>query len=1093
MTDNTDLNWISDQLYELLGMSQAQTVNYILSISRSAKSAKDIYEKLLDIEFTETPSLKVFSEQLYEKFGIKNYKPKISEYEQHELDLIKKRNYNESFNIVNNKDNNEKTQATFLNKKRKNKDESKGANVLDFTPVSKEEKEIKTVKKEEPHIEKESVVEEEELVNDIININTVEDKELKNLLKEKDRLERDLLDKRIKEKDIEKAKQKKTNSKENPATAKLQLSEEERMLLSQQLRKMSRYAYLKMRSEQQIDLWGRRLADEKKLFSGVALSEEEIKINEINQKIFELASKRMETEPDMDKYQMPTGYEDESGKIDFDKKYKVLYDRYRDPKKKEEKEDEAWEKAQKMRSLPKYGAQNVAKPSDKYELLIENQIEFVQKEALEGFLEENDKEISEDEDDLDEVNTNVPKSKIPTQKMLKMKQMQKQQNLLEMKEAEIKTVRESLPIFQYRDELLAAIRDYQVLVIVGETGSGKTTQIPQYLHEIGYSKMGRIGVTQPRRVAAMSVAARVSYEMGVKLGNEVGYSIRFEDCSSEKTVIKYMTDGVLLREFLNEPDLKSYSVLIIDEAHERTLHTDIIFGLIKDVSKYRKDLKILISSATIDAEKFREYFDGAPVFKIPGRRYKVDIMYTKAPEADYIEASVITALQIHVTQPKKGDILIFLTGQEEIELAHEALLSRTRGLGSKIGELIILDIYAALPSDLQAKIFDPTPEGSRKVILATNIAETSLTIDGIMYVIDCGFCKQNSFNPRTGMESLIVTPVSKASANQRAGRAGRVGPGKCFRLYTAWSFQHEMDTDNTPEIQRTNLASIVLLLKSLGINDLIHFDFIDAPPPDNLIRALEQLYALGALNNDGDLTKLGRRMAEFPIDPCLAKSIISSASYKCLDQLLTISAMLSIGNSIFYRPKEKAVHADNAKNSFNRPGGDHFSLLTVFNSWKDNNFSSHWCYDHFIQSRSMRKAKDIKEQLIGLCDRVEIDYTDESLSVTTDDSSVNIRKAIASGFFYNCAKLGKDGNYQTLKNRHTVHIHPGSSLFKDTPRWVIFHELVFTSKEFMRNVIEIMPEWLMEVAPHYYRNVDLVDSSNLKKNLKNKGTAKLNK
>jgi len=652
-------------------------------------------------------------------------------------------------------------------------------------------------------------------------------------------------------------------------------------------------------------------------------------------------------------------------------------------------------------------------------------------------------------------------------------------------------MRENLPIYSYRDELLAAIRDYQVLVIVGETGSGKTTQIPQYLHEIGYTKYGKIAVTQPRRVAAMSVAARVAYEMGIKLGHEVGYSIRFEDNTSEKTLIKYMTDGVLLREFLTEPDLKSYSIIIIDEAHERTLHTDVIFALVKDISKYRKDLKILISSATLDAEKFRDYFDGAPIFKIPGRRFPVDLMYTKAPEADYIEAAVITALQIHVTQ-SKGDVLVFLTGQEEIETAHEMLLSRTKGLGTKIGELLILDIYSALPSDMQAKIFEPTPEGARKIILATNIAETSLTIDGIVYVIDSGFCKQTAFNPKTGMESLVVAPISKASANQRSGRAGRVGPGKCFRLYTAWSFQHELDTDNVPEIQRTNLSSVVLMLKSLGINDLIHFDFIDSPPPENLIRALEQLYALGALNNDGDLTKLGRRMAEFPIDPCLAKAIIASEHYKCVDQILSISAMLSVGNSIFYRPKEKIVHADNARSTFYRPGGDHFTLLNVFNQWKDNNYSNYWCYENFIQAKSMKRARDVKEQLVSICDRVEIDYQDENLSVENDETTINIRKAIGSGYFYNSAKLSKDGNYKTIKNMHTVHIHPSSSLFKDTPRWIIYHELVFTTKEYMREIIEIKPEWLQEVAPHYFKNIDLVDTTNHKKHLKNKGTSKMN-
>merc|ERR1712151_723625 len=270
-------------------------------------------------------------------------------------------------------------------------------------------------------------------------------------------------------------------------------------------------------------------------------------------------------------------------------------------------------------------------------------------------------------------------------------------------------------------------------------------------------------------------------------------------------------------------------------AHERTLHTDVLFGLVKDVARFREDLKLVVSSATLDAEKFSEYFDNAPIFNIPGRRYPVSIHYTKAPEANYLDACVVTVRQIHLTQAL-GDILVFFTGQQEIEEAMELIDFKTRGLGSSMAELLVLPIYATLPTDLQAKIFEPTPEGARKVVLATNIAETSITIDNIVYVIDPGFCKQNSFNPRTGMESLIVVPCSKASANQRAGRAGRVKPGKCFRIFTKWSFEHELDDDNAPEIQRSNLGHVVLMLKSIGIDDLLHFDFMDPPPPETLIK-----------------------------------------------------------------------------------------------------------------------------------------------------------------------------------------------------------------------------------------------------------------
>ncbi|KAJ3597212.1 hypothetical protein NHX12_000741 [Muraenolepis orangiensis] len=618
----------------------------------------------------------------------------------------------------------------------------------------------------------------------------------------------------------------------------------------------------------------------------------------------------------------------------------------------------------------------------------------------------------------------------------------------EQKKESIQEVRRSLPVFPFREDLLAAIQQHQILIIEGETGSGKTTQIPQYLIEAGYTKGGaKIGCTQPRRVAAMSVAARVAEEVGVKLGNEVGYSIRFEDCTSERTILKYMTDGMLLREFLTEPDLATYSVVIIDEAHERTLHTDILFGLIKDIARFRSDLKVLVASATLDTERFSCFFDDAPVFRIPGRRFPVDIFYTKAPEADYLEACVVSVLQIHVTQPT-GDVLVFLTGQEEIEACCELLQERCRRLGSKISELLVLPIYANLPSDMQAKIFNPTPPGARKVVVATNIAETSLTIDGIIYVIDPGFCKQKSYNARTGMESLIVTPCSRASANQRAGRAGRVAAGKCFRLYTAWAFKHEMEESTVPEIQRTNLGNVVLLLKSLGINDLIHFDFMDPPPHETLVLALEQLYALGALNHLGELTK-------------------------CSEEVLTIAAMLSVNNSIFYRPKDKVVHADNARMNFVVPGGDHLVLLNVYTQWVESGYSTQWCYENFIQFRSMKRARDVRDQLEGLMERIEVEV------VSSPEDSTPIRKAVTAGYFYHTARLSK-GGYKTVKHQQTVYVHPNSSLFDEQPRWLIYHELVFTTKEFMRQVIEIDSSWLLEVAPHYYKNKELEDSSSKK-------------
>ncbi|XP_054805559.1 pre-mRNA-splicing factor ATP-dependent RNA helicase DEAH1-like isoform X4 [Prosopis cineraria] len=819
--------------------------------------------------------------------------------------------------------------------------------------------------------------------------------------------------------------------------------------------KVSRQEYLKKREQKKLDELRDDIEDEQYLFEGVKLTEAEYREFRYKKEIYDLVKKRSMEEDDVNEYRMPEAY-DHEGVVNQEKRFAVALQRYRDPNAEEKMnpfaEQEAWEEHQIGKATLKFGSKNKKQTSDDYQFVFEDQIDFIKASVMDG-----------DEFDNEEMTDSLEKSKAKT-----------------ASEA-LQEERKTLPIYAFRDELIQAVHEHQVLVIVGETGSGKTTQIPQYLHEAGYTKNGKIACTQPRRVAAMSVAARVSQEMGVKLGHEVGYSIRFEDCTSEKTILKYMTDGMLLREFLGEPDLNSYSVVMVDEAHERTLSTDILFGLVKDISRFRPDLKLLISSATLDAEKFSDYFDSAPIFKIPGRRYPVEIHYTKAPEADYLDAAIVTALQIHVTQPL-GDILVFLTGQEEIETAEEIMKYRIKGLGTKIAELIICPIYANLPTELQAKIFEPTPERARKVVLATNIAETSLTIDGIKYVIDPGFCKMKSYNPRTGMESLLITPISKASANQRAGRSGRTGPGKCFRLYTAYNYYHDLDDNTVPEIQRTNLANVVLTLKSLGIHDLLHFDFMDPPPAEALLKALELLFALSALNKLGELTKVGRRMAEFPLDPMLSKMIVASDNYKCSEDIISIAAMLSIGNSVFYRPKDKQVHADNARMNFHTGNvGDHIALLKVYNSWKETNYSTQWCYENYIQVlyvslqvRSMKRARDIRDQLAGLLERVEIELT------SNEGDPDAIKKSITSGFFPHSARLQKNGSYRTIKHPQTVHIHPSSGLSQVLPRWVVYHELVLTTKEYMRQVTELKPEWLVEIAPHYYKLKDVEDAASKK-------------
>ena len=626
----------------------------------------------------------------------------------------------------------------------------------------------------------------------------------------------------------------------------------------------------------------------------------------------------------------------------------------------------------------------------------------------------------------------------------------KDQSLGKRTSMSIKQQRESLPVFKFRKQLLDAVDENQLLIVVGDTGSGKTTQLTQYLAEGGFANRGMIGCTQPRRVAAISVAKRVAEEVGCTLGQEVGYTIRFEDRTSPETKIKYMTDGILQREVLLDPNLRKYSVIMLDEAHERTIATDVLFGLLKKTLKRRPDLKVIVTSATLDADKFSEYFNKCPIFTIPGRTYPVEIMYSREPESDYLDSALVTVMQIHLAEPP-GDILLFLTGQEEIDTSCEILYERMKALGSTVPELIILPVYSALPSDMQSRIFEPAPPRSRKVVIATNIAETSITIDQIYYVVDPGFVKQNAYDPKLGMDSLVVTPISQAQAKQRAGRAGRTGPGKCFRLYTESAFQSEMLPTSIPEIQRQNLSHTILMLKAMGINDLLHFDFMDPPPTNTMLTALEELYSLSALDDEGLLTRLGRKMADFPMEPALAKVLIFSVDMGCSDELLSIVAMLSV-QTVFYRPKEKQQQADQKKAKFHDPHGDHLTLLNVYNGWKKSKFSNPWCFENFIQARNMRRAQDVRLQLVSIMERYKHQV------VSCGRNTIKVRQALCSGFFRNAARKDPQEGYKTLIEGTPVYMHPSSAMFGKPAEHVIFHTLVLTTKEYMHCTTGIEPK-----------------------------------
>jgi pre-mRNA-splicing factor ATP-dependent RNA helicase DHX16 len=508
-----------------------------------------------------------------------------------------------------------------------------------------------------------------------------------------------------------------------------------------ELRLRSRQQYLEKRETEQLALLKAQVDEEQEeLRANPNLSEKERAEFARNRTTLRLAQERLNISDHLDGYNLP-------GADSVEDKTSVLNKRHR---------------------------------NDKYVSEFQ-QFEIEQTRAAQGWLGKSSEQVREDDYELvfDQAFNFDWDSDALRRIDPEKQQLEQRLDAAEQKAKSIEDVRKSLPVYQYRDQLLAAIEEHPVIVLIGETGSGKTTQVPQFLASLNHGK--KIMITQPRRVAAMSVAARVAEEQSVKLGTTVGYRVRFDEKISPSTTIEYVTDGLALQLILNDPSLSEYSYLIIDEAHELTQSTDILLTIAKDLVKHRSDFKVIISSATVNAQKFSDYFNACPIFSIPGRLFDVQTFFSAQPEANYLSAAASVVFQIHISQDLPGDILVFLTGEEEIVSLAESLANTAKKLGSKVPEMIIRPLYASLPASEQQKVFEPTPVKARKVVLATNIAETSITIDGCKYVVDSGYSKENFYEPKTGMESLVVTPISRASAQQRAGRAGRVGPGKCFR------------------------------------------------------------------------------------------------------------------------------------------------------------------------------------------------------------------------------------------------------------------------------------------------------------------------
>jgi ATP-dependent RNA helicase DHX8/PRP22 len=639
----------------------------------------------------------------------------------------------------------------------------------------------------------------------------------------------------------------------------------------------------------------------------------------------------------------------------------------------------------------------------------------------------------------------------------------------------LQRVRDSLPIAASRDRLIAEIRARETLIVVGETGSGKTTQLPQYAHEAGLAGGLAVACTQPRRVAAVSVARRVAEETGTVLGDLVGYAIRFEDVSSNSTRVKFLTDGMLLREATADANLGKYGVVMIDEAHERTLQTDFLLGVLKKTQERRrlskKPLKLVIMSATLEADSFSKFFGNAPVVYSRGRKFPVETFYTEEPEDDYLDAALCAVCQINETEPE-GDVLVFLTGQEEIESLGRLL--RARAGKQKPGErsvpaLHVALLFAAMPPEEQMRAFEPAPPGARKVVLATNIAETSLTINGIRYVVDTGLTKRRVYHPRSGVDELVVAPIAVSQATQRAGRAGREGPGKCFRLYCE-DVMRSLEPHVTPELLRTNLSGVVLQLKAMGVDDILSFPFIDPPPREALVRSLELLYALGALGGDGRLNAVGRKMSRFPLEPMAARAILAGHDEACAEDVIAVVSMLTTDNVFRERAKESPGGAGGSREKnpgreqYAREEGDHATLLAVFRAFSKCGAKrrKEFCATNAVHLRSMTKARDIFEQLARAAQSEGVALTSKG------DETAPVLRALVAGFFLNVARRQVDGSFKTVSTGQRLGIHPSSVLFQRPPEMILFNELVKTNRLYARDVSAVAPEWLAEMSPRVY-------------------------
>ncbi len=612
-----------------------------------------------------------------------------------------------------------------------------------------------------------------------------------------------------------------------------------------------------------------------------------------------------------------------------------------------------------------------------------------------------------------------------------------------------------LPIHKHRERILDAIGSHQVIVVESPTGSGKTTQLPLILYEAGVDTTGVIGVTQPRRIAAVSVSEYIARQIGSDIPGIVGYKMRFDDKTVPETRIKVMTDGILLQELKADPLLSSYGTIMVDEAHERSLNIDFVLGLLKRILRDRSDFRVIVSSATINADVFSEYFDECPVVRIDAEPFPVDTRYlplSEKPSDEELLSRIGSIIDEIASSDAAGDVLIFLTGEQQIKTCIAQIQ------GSRSGRrLQVLPLYGRLAKEEQDQVFLPPPGGTRKIVVATNIAETSITIDGIRWVIDSGLAKINYYNPKTFTASLVETPISRASCNQRKGRAGRTAPGVCYRLYSRKSYQAR-PLYTTEEIYRTDLSEVVLRMSELGIYDFETFDFLSPPDLKDVRGAIETLTYLDAINDDRSLSTVGAMMARFPMLPRQSRIIVEAIMKypQVIGESIVAASFLS-ANSPFLLPQGEEIEARNRHHRFRSDQGDFVSYLRLLSAYRSASHRESFCKSHYLDPRVMAEIDNIAYQLSEI-------VSEMGIPLESGGSTKDYLCAVAKGLIqFVCTRDGNRMYRSSTAER--IYIHPGSVMFRTNPPYIVAGEIVQTSRTFARSVSPLEPSWLPDISP----------------------------